>query len=139
MSLLDWSRDPVGNLKKYGNLAQVCVQDVGRFEECERVWAVIGIVLGVTCLLTLTFIGRHFYREYAGHQRVRRRRLAEMEVADPEVMKEYVWSGDKALETGLSQEEMIRQIKEAKTQKRAAASDTKSAGDPTLGAGDREI
>jgi hypothetical protein len=108
---------------------------VGRFEECDQVWAVIGIVLGVTCLLILAFIARHFYREYAGYQRVRRRRLAEMEVADPEVMKEYVWSGDKALDTGLSQEEMIRRIKEAKAQKREAASDDKSAGDPTPGAG----
>jgi hypothetical protein len=91
---------------------------------------------GLACILTLAYIARHFYREYAGHRRVRQRRLAELEVVDPEVMSEYVWSGEKALEHGLSQEEVLRRIKDAKTKKRAGGQN-KSAGDPTLGARDR--
>jgi len=97
---------------------------------------VIAIVLGVACLVALGFIARLFYREYAGHRRVRQRRLAELEVAEPEVMSEYVWSGEKALEHGLSQEEVFRRIKDAKTKQRAAGQN-KPAGDSTLGARDR--
>jgi len=137
MSVLEWTRDPVGQLKRYADLGRICFQDVGRFEDCDRVWAAIGIVLGIACLLALAYIARHFYREYAGHQRMRKRRLAELEVADAEVMNQYVWSGEKALDHGLSQEEVIRRIKEAKEQKRAQAGDPKPAGDTTLGAGPR--
>lgn len=46
MSLLEWRRDPVGQLKKYAELGKICVEEVGRFDDCDRVWAVIGIVLG---------------------------------------------------------------------------------------------
>jgi hypothetical protein len=136
MSLLEWTRDPVGQLKKYAELGKICVEEVGRFDDCDRVWAVIGIVLAVVCLVALGFIARHFYREYAGHRRVRQRRLAELGVADSEVMSEYVWSGEKALEHGLSQEEVLRRIKDAKTKQRAGGQN-KSAGDPALGARDR--
>jgi hypothetical protein len=66
MSLLEWTRDPVGQLKKYAELGKICVEEVGRFDDYDRVWAVIGIVLGVACILTLAYIARHFYREYAG-------------------------------------------------------------------------
>ncbi len=138
MNVLEWTRDPVGHLKKYAELGKICFDDVGRFEECDQVWAVIGIVLGVICILTLVYIARHFYREYSGYRRVRLRRLAELEVAPPEVMNEYVWSGEKGLDSDLSQEEMIQRIKDAKARQRAdAASDNKPAGDPTLGAGIR--
>lgn len=132
MSVLEWARDPVGHLKKYTDLGAVCLQDSSRFEDCDQVWAIVGIVFGIVCLVVLAFIARHFFREYAAHQRYRAKRMAEMEVAPPEVMNEYVWSGDKALDTGLTQDEMIQRIKEAKAQKQAA-SDSKPAGDPTLG------
>jgi hypothetical protein len=135
MSVLEWTRDPLGQLKRYADLGRICFQDVGRFEDCDRVWAVIGIVLGVVFLLVLAYIARHFYREYAGYQRMRKRRLAELEVADPEVMNQYVWSGEKALDHGLSQEEVIQRIKEAKAQKRADGSEPRTAGDTALGGG----
>jgi hypothetical protein len=134
MSLLEWTRHPVQQLTKYTDLGVICLQDVSRFEECDQVWGIVGIALAIVCILVLGFIARHFYREYAGYRRVRRQRLAEMEVASPEVMGGYVWSGEKALETGLSQEEMIQRIKEAQAQKRATSAD-KPAGDPTLGIG----
>ena len=138
MNALAWTRDPVGHLQKYAELGRICFGDVGRFEECDQVWAVIGIVLGVICVLTLVYIARHFYREYAGYRRVRLRRLAELEVAPLEVMNEYVWSGEKALDSGLSQEEMIQRIKDAKARQLGdAASDKKPTGDPTLGTGIR--
>jgi hypothetical protein len=135
MSVLEWTRDPVGQLTKYADLGRICFQDVGRFEDCNQVWAFIGIVLGIACLITLAYIARHFYREYAGYQRVRKRRLAELEVADPEVMKQYVWSGEKALDHGLSQEEVIQRIKDAKAQKRADGGEPRPAGDTALGGG----
>ena len=138
MNVLEWMRDPVGHLKKYTDLGAICLQDVSRFEDCDQVWAVVGIVLGIICLLTLGFIARHFFREFSAHRRFRAKRLAELEVAPPEVMSEYIWSGEKALDTGLSQAEMIQRIKEAKARKQAdAASGDKPAGDPTLGAGGR--
>jgi len=84
MGLLEWTRDPVGQPQRYAELTKICVGDVSRFEECERVWA-----------------------------------------------------GEKALDHGLTREQVIPRIKEAKAQKRAAAED-KRAGDPTLGAGSRE-
>lgn len=108
-------------LKKYAELTRICFEDVGRFDDCEQVWAGFGIVLGIVALLVLAFIARHFYREYRGYQRVRARKLAELEVAAPEVMGEFTWSGEKSLDTGLSQEEMIRRIKEAKARQRADA------------------
>jgi hypothetical protein len=114
MSVLEWTRDPVGQLKKYAELGQICFQDVGRFEECNQVWAAIGIMLGIVCILTPIYIARHFYREYSGYRRVRLRRLAEMEIADPEVMKEYVWSGEKVLDHGLSQQEVIQPSRKQK-------------------------
>lgn len=132
MSVLEWARDPVGHLKKYTDLGAICLQDASRFDDCDQVWAIVGVALGIVCIVVLGFIARHFFREYAAHRRYRAKRLAEMEVASPEVMNEYVWSGEKALDTGLSQKEMIQRIKEAKAQKQAA-SGGKPAGDPTLG------
>lgn len=135
MTLLQWIRHPVDELTKYTDLGYICLKDASRFEECDLVWAIVGIALAIVCLTVLGFIALHFYREYAGFQRVRRQRLAELEVASPEVMNGYVWSGDKALETGLSQEEMIQRIKDAKAQKRSSSTENPG-GNTTLGAGD---
>ena len=136
MTVLEWTRHPVDQLTRYTDLGFICLKDVSRFEECDQVWAIVGVALGIVCIAVLGFIALHFYREYAGYQRVRRQRLAELEVASPEVMNGYVWSGEKALETGLSQEEMIQRIKDAKAQKRLVSTE-KPGGNTTLGAGDR--
>jgi len=132
MSVLEWVRDPVGHLKKYTDLGAICLQDSSRFEDCDQVWAIVGIVFGLVCLVVLAFIARHFYREYAAHQRYRAKRMAEMGVAPPEVMNKYVWSDEKVLDTGLTREEMVQRIKEAKVQKQAGF-DGKPGGDPALG------
>jgi hypothetical protein len=55
-------------------------------------------------------------------------------------MNEYKWSGENAPESGLSHEEIIQRIKEAKARQRgdaAPASDDRPGGDPALGAGIR--
>jgi hypothetical protein len=55
-------------------------------------------------------------------------------------MNEYKWSGENALDPGLSHEEIIQRIKEVKAHKRgdaASASDHRPGGDPALGAGIR--
>ena len=95
---------------------------------------------GFDCVLTLVFVARRFYREYSAHRRAWRRRQAELEVAPVEVMNKYKWSGDIGLDPGLSREEIIQRIKEAKARQRgdsASASDNSPGGDPALGAGIR--
>ena len=140
MNAFDRIIDSFAHLKKYADLGRICFEDVGRFEECGHVWAIIGIVLGVVCILTLVFIARHLYREYAAHRRVWLRRQAELDIASPDVMNEYKWSGENALEPGLSHEEIIQRIKEAKIRQRGGAeahSDGQPAGDASLGTGVR--
>ena len=134
--MMEWVADPIGHVKKYTNLAQICFQDVGRFDDCDQVWALIGIALGIVCLLVLGFVARHFLREYAAYRRFRAKRLAELEVAPPDIMNEYVWEGDNALETGLSQNEMIQRIKHAKAKQRLE--EENNAGSPALGLGNHE-
>lgn len=136
MSMMEWVADPVGHVKKYTNLARICFQDVGRFDDCDQVWAIIGIALGIVCLLVLGFVARHFLREHAAYRRFHAKRLAELEVAPPDIMNEYVWAGDSALETGLSQNEMIQRIKDAKAKQRL--DEENKTGSPTLGLGSHE-
>ena len=140
MTGIDWTKDPVAYLKRYAELGRICFDDVGRFEDCDQVWAAVGIVLGVVCVVTLIYAATHFYREYSAHRRAWLRRQAELDVAPPDVMSEYTWSGENALDPGLSQEEIIRRIKEAKARQRgdpASESDSRPGGNPDLGAGIR--
>jgi len=134
MAAVDWIKGVWAYLAKLVGLAQYCFKDVGRFDECDSFWATIGIALAIACVLALTYIARHFYREYSAHRRAWAKRQAELEVASPEVMQQVMWTGDKALDTNLSQEEMIQRIKDAKAQRRAGeASGDKPAGDKALG------
>jgi flagellar biosynthesis/type III secretory pathway M-ring protein FliF/YscJ len=140
MGVLDWARNAWAYLSRLAGLSKHCFKDVGRFEECDAFWAAVGILVGVICLLALFFIARHFFREYAAHRKAWRRRQAELEVAPSEVMEQHKWTGDHAIDPSLSQEEIIRRIKEAKARQRADAgpkSDPKPAGDPGLGSGIR--
>ena len=140
MNGFDWIKDPFAHLKRYVELGRICFGDVGRFDECDQVWAGVGIVLGIVCVPTLVFVARHSYHEYSAHRRAWRRRQAELEVAPVEVMNKYKWSGDIGLDPGLSREEIIQRIKEAKVRQRgdaASESDDKPGGDPALGAGIR--
>ena len=140
MNGFDWIKDPFAHLKRYVELGRICFDDVGRFDECDQVWAAVGIVLGIVCVLILVIVARHFYREYSAHRRAWRRRQAELEVAPVEVMNKYKWSGDIGLDPGLSREEIIQRIKEAKVRQRgdaASESDDKPDGDPVLGTGIR--
>ncbi len=140
MSGFDWIKDLSAYLKKYTELGQICIDDAGRFDECDQVWAAVGIVLGIICVLTLVFVARHFNREYSAHRRAWQRRQAELEVAPAEVMNKYKWSGDIGLDPSLSREEIIQRVKEAKARQRgdaASESDNKPGGDPALGAGIR--
>ena len=91
MNGFDWIKDPFADLKRYAELGRICFDDVGRFDECDQVWAGVGIVLGIVCALTLVFVARHFYREYSAHRRAWWRRQAELEVAPAEVMNKYKW------------------------------------------------
>ena len=114
MTLLDWLRDPVGHLKKYADLGVMCFKEVGRFDDCDQVWIIFGMVAGLVCIVVLAFIVRHFYRDYAAHQRYRKKKLAELEVAPEDIMKEHIWNDDKLVDPTLSQDQIIQRIKTAK-------------------------
>ena len=134
MAAVDWIKGVWAYLAKLAGLAQYCFKDVGRFDECDSFWATIGIAFAIVCVLTLTYIARHFYREYSAHRRVWAKRQAELEVASPEVMNQAKWSGDNALDSNLSQEEIIQRIKQAKAQLRTGeASGDKPGGHKALG------
>ena len=140
MNAFDWIRDAVAYLKRFAELGKICFDDVGRFEECDHIWATVGIVLGIVCVLALTYVATHFYREYSAYRRAWLRRQAELDVAPSDVMNEYKWSGENALDPGLSQEEIVQRIKEAKARQRgdaAPAPDNRPPGDPALGIGIR--
>jgi len=134
MAAVDWIKGVWAYLVKLAGLGQYCLRDVGRFDECDSFWAAVGIVLAIFCALVLAFITRHFLREYAAHRRARARRLAELEVAPPEVMNQAKWSGDNALDSNLSQDEIVQRIKQAKAQLRTGdKSGDKAGGDTALG------
>lgn len=140
MNGFNWIEDPIAYLKRYAELGKICFDDVGRFDECDQVWAAVGIGLGIVFVLTLVFVARLFYREYSAHRRAWRRRQAELEVAPAEVMNKYKWSGDIGLDPSLTSEEIIQRVKEAKARQRgdaASESDNKPGGDPALGTGIR--
>ena len=131
----DWSKDPLHWIQWYAGLSKECLKDAGRFDECNMVWVAIGILLAVICIAGLLAVTVHFLRERAAHRRAWRRRLAEGEVAAPEVMDKHRWQAEGAADAGLSKKEIARQIREAKIRKRfenAPAADT-SKGDKALG------
>jgi hypothetical protein len=104
----------------YAKLGRYCVEDAGRFDECERVWAVIGAAIGIIGVVTLFYIVRHFLRERAAFRRAWEKKQAELAVASPEIIAQSKWTGDSVVGADMSQEEMIRRIKEAKAQKKFA-------------------
>ncbi|HVY07180.1 MAG TPA: hypothetical protein VHB46_14500 [Burkholderiales bacterium] len=83
----------------------------------------------------LGFLARHFVRDYAAHKRYRDKKLAELEIASTDVMSEHVWSEDKALDVGMTQEQMIQKIKEAKARQRIETGE--KPGNRALGDGNR--
>ena len=56
MSGFDWAKDLFAYLKKYAELGKICFDDVGRFDDCDYVWAAVGIVLGIVCVLALASV-----------------------------------------------------------------------------------
>ncbi len=136
MSLQTWLQEPVGHLKKYFDLGVICFNEVGRFDDCDQVWVIFGSIAGFICFIGLGFVAKHIYRDYAAHQRYRKKKLLELEVAPTEIMKEHTWNDDKLVDPTLSQGEIIRRIKEAKGRQRGSNS-TQPTGNPEMGIGPR--
>ncbi|MEQ1881001.1 MAG: hypothetical protein ABL878_08520 [Burkholderiales bacterium] len=120
MNSSDWVSNLWQQVIWYAGLGRYCIADAGRFDECEMVWAVIGAAIGIIGVVTLFYIGRHFLRERAAFRRAWEKKQAELAVAPPEIIAQAKWSGDSVLGADMSQEEMIRRIKEAKAQKKFA-------------------
>jgi hypothetical protein len=134
MIVFDWITGTWKHLGQLAELGGLCFSDVGRFDECDSFWAAVAIGLAIVGSLILAFIGRHLLREYAAHRRAWARRQAELEVAPAEVMNRVKWTGENALDTNLSQGEIIERIKQAKAQLRNQdASGNKTGGDKALG------
>ena len=136
MNLLQWLHDPLGHLKKYVDLGVICFNEVGRFDDCDQVWAIYGTVIGLVGVIGLAFVARHVYREYSAHQRYRKKKLLELEIAPTDVMKEHTWNDDKLVDPSLSQEEIVRRIKYAKASQRMSDSNQPT-GNPEMGIGPR--
>jgi hypothetical protein len=69
MNGFDWIKDAPASMKRYAEFDRICFEDVGRFEEYDRVWAAVGTVLGVVGVLTLVSIATHFCRDYSAYRR----------------------------------------------------------------------
>ncbi|MEO8005038.1 MAG: hypothetical protein ABI771_09050 [Betaproteobacteria bacterium] len=136
MNLQAWLHDPVGHLKKYFDLGVICFNEVGRFDDCDQVWVIFGTFAGLICIIGLAFVVRHIYRDYAAHQRYRKKKLLELEIAPIDVMKEHTWNDDKLVDPTLSQDEIVRRIKYAKASQRMSDS-SRPTGNPEMGIGPR--
>jgi hypothetical protein len=136
MHVFDWSKDLWNHVTWFAGLGKYCLKDAAAFDECETFWAAIGIAVGVAGAVTLFFFVKHFLHERAAYRRAWERKQAELAVAAPEEMAKVMWTGDAALGADLSQEDMIRLIKEAKAQRKfetATSPNDKASGDKTLG------
>jgi hypothetical protein len=136
MSSQMWLHDPVGQLKKYFDLGVMCFNEVGRFDDCDQVWTLFGAVAALICLVGLALVAKHIYRDYAAHQRYRRKKILELEVAPAEIMKERTWNDEKLVDPTITQDEIVRRIKEAKARQRAGDSNQPT-GNPDMGIGPR--
>jgi hypothetical protein len=131
----DWNKDPLHWIQWHAGLARECLKDAGRFDECNAVWGVAGILIGTVCAVGLAWVAAHFLRERAAYRRAWRQRMADAEVASAEEMEKHRWKAVEAEASGLSKEEIARRIRDAKTLKRfenAPAADT-AKGDKALG------
>ena len=133
MAAVDWFKGVWAYLVKLAGLGQYCFEDVGKFDECESMWMGIGVLLAIVCVLALAFIARHFSRAYFAHRRAWAKRQAELEVATPEVMAQAKWTGENAIDASVSQEEMIRRIRQAKERLKSGDASDKPGGDKALG------
>jgi hypothetical protein len=124
MNSPDWVKGLWEQIIWFAGLGRHCVEDAGRFDECVTFWAGVGAVAGIICVMGLYLIARHFLRERAAYRRAWEKRQAEMAVAPPEVIAQAKWTGDAAMGADMTQEEMVRRIKEAKTQKKFAGLST---------------
>jgi hypothetical protein len=120
MNSPDWVKSLWEQIIWFAGLGRHCVEDAGRFDDCVTFWAIVGSVAGVLGLAGLYFIVRHFLRERAAFRRAWEKRQAEMALAPPEIIAQAKWTGDAVVGADMSQEEMVRRIKEAKTQKKFA-------------------
>jgi hypothetical protein len=116
----DWISSLWQQVIWYAGLAGHCIEDAGRFDECVTFWAGVGVLAGIIGVTGLYWIARHFFRERAAFRRAWEKRQAEMAVAPPEIIAQAKWTGDAAMGADMTQEEMVRRIKEAKTQKKFA-------------------
>jgi|APDOM4702015248_1054824.scaffolds.fasta_scaffold190372_2 hypothetical protein len=99
---------------------QHCMAQEFGFPDCNELWG--GLFLVVVCTVGLIVL-RFIYRSY-GSWRAEQRAVEELiesqRVASPEVMRQFQWAADKAMETDLSYEQMVEKIK-GETSKRKDA------------------
>jgi hypothetical protein len=135
VKVVDWAQEAWLFISRMLTRGRYCFDNVTAFDECQSFWIIViagFIVLGI---LGFVLVGRQVLRDYLKYRRVLKRREVELEVAAPEVMDQARWTGDKTLDPGLTQSEMIRRIKAEKDRLKATSPGSKDQpkGDPNLG------
>lgn len=110
---MDW-------IARFAAHARQCMAQPLGFPDCNEFW-------GVTFLVGITVLGigaiKLIYRSY-GSWRDEQRAVEEIiggkRVASPEVMEQFRWKGDKALDTGMSYEQIVGSIKDEAAKRKDA-------------------
>lgn len=99
---------------------QSCMDHPLGYPDCNQLWGgVFMLVLCVAGILAIKLIYRNFVG-WRAEQRAIQEIIEGKRVASPEVMEQFKWKGDKALESGLSYEEMIARAKEETAKRKDA-------------------
>lgn len=105
---------------RFASFARQCMAQPLGFPDCNGFW-------GGLFLVTIVAFGivaiKLIYRSY-GNWRDEQRAIEEIiggkRVASPEVMEQYKWRGDKALDTGMSYDQLVDTIKEEAAKRKDA-------------------
>ncbi len=99
---------------------QHCMAQPLGYPDCNELWG--GFFLIAICVIGLLAI-KLIYRNYGSwraEQHAVREIIEGKRVASPEVMEQFKWKADKALETDLSYEQMVGKIKEETAKRKGA-------------------
>ena len=92
--------------------ARMCMDQPLGFPDCNELWGSVFLVtICVVGIVAIKLIYRN-YGSWRDEQRAVEEIIGGKRVASPEVMEQFKWKGDKALDTDLSYEQVVGKIKE---------------------------
>ena len=99
---------------------QHCMAKPLGYPDCNELWGGVFLLgLCVIGILAIKLIYRNYW-SWRAEQRAVREIIEGQRVASPEVMEQFRWKADKALETNLSYEEMVGKIKKETAKRKDA-------------------